>query len=616
MNKLVIYALICLMLVSSAIAVEKAVAEKKDFVELVENTPYCFDCHTIYKITKADDSPVVKLGVDFINAKGDFILPDFEVSYLRTENYIELVDVYEPCLKSMNVANNETGLEESVTYEAQCYAGSKEVQKTRNYYASDTDPTLSWDTIEDNYNNADVGSVFYVKVSGRLNLGEAVDNILVLNDFVYYEYAWWNSSFKIRMNISCINMTDGTPLVINGSKGFGLDCGGTIYNQIVWTICQGQATALYYNNCSSYVVANDTQQIPMEVEFGNGTGFNSTQAWTRSYFPDMTGYVFHYNQNNTYINSMGGTNGSNTGGSNSESFYIDGGANVTASHYINTSTDISTITSLEFTFMFVIKTTDTRETIILHSYDGVNKYIQFLLNSGGTDGLIDMQFVNDTGLRSYFTNANVNNGNSHFIVMTKNTNAGMTVYMDGIAQSVTNSSTLTPYTIGKEQTIGARNTGALDMNASFDEVRVINRAISASLVNETYRNFLGTPGYGTLGSVEENYIYIANESFGRAAILAGVVASEIGSSYSPYQDKQVYIRLANGSQYKGTFDKFIVVNSGSTYKRWAFNYDQNSSSGFPAFLNITPVFYVWQKYNMSYEQIKWNVSAIINNTYP
>jgi hypothetical protein len=126
------------------------------------------------------------------------------------------------------------------------------------------------------------------------------------------------------------------------------------------------------------------------------------------------------------------------------------------------------------------------------------------------------------------------------------------------------------------------------------------------------------PSIITLSSMEVYYGAgaTANETVGREAIIAGIDASEIAGNYSAYDDKQVYIRLANGSQYKGTFDKFIVFNNGSNYKRWAFNYDQNTSSGFPSFLNITPVFYVWQKYNMNYEQIKWDVSAVINSTYP
>jgi hypothetical protein len=125
-------------------------------------------------------------------------------------------------------------------------------------------------------------------------------------------------------------------------------------------------------------------------------------------------------------------------------------------------------------------------------------------------------------------------------------------------------------------------------------------------------------GSGGSGIVIVRYLTyssnIANESAAREAILAGIASSEIASSYSSYADKQAYIRLINDSQYKGTFDEFVV--SGDAYKRWAFNYDQNASSDFPVFFNITPVLYVWQNYNMTYDQIMWNVSQFINDTYP
>jgi hypothetical protein len=113
----------------------------------------------------------------------------------------------------------------------------------------------------------------------------------------------------------------------------------------------------------------------------------------------------------------------------------------------------------------------------------------------------------------------------------------------------------------------------------------------------------------TIGASQERDL-VANESVGRQAIISGLQSSTISSSYSYAADRQVYIRLANGSQYKGTFDIFVSAGS----KRWAFNYDQNTTSNFLAFANITPVFYVWQRANMTSNAITNDVSAFINST--
>jgi len=104
MNKIILYVLVCMLIFSSVLG-----ASKHDFVELVENTDYCFDCYTIYKITKADDTQLTKLGVDFKNTAGEFVLPYYDVSYLKTEEYSVFVDEYEPCTLNKTVIINETG---------------------------------------------------------------------------------------------------------------------------------------------------------------------------------------------------------------------------------------------------------------------------------------------------------------------------------------------------------------------------------------------------------------------------------------------------------------------------------------------------------------------------
>ncbi len=110
-----------------------------------------------------------------------------------------------------------------------------------------------------------------------------------------------------------------------------------------------------------------------------------------------------------------------------------------------------------------------------------------------------------------------------------------------------------------------------------------------------------------------NYTFtncFSNETQGRDAIIQGVIASELGTAYNSYNDKNVYIRLANTTQALGAFDVFITSGN----KRYAFNYNQNSSISFPTMYNITPVFYVWQNFNMSSLAIKNSVQSLIDST--
>jgi len=127
-------------------------------------------------------------------------------------------------------------------------------------------------------------------------------------------------------------------------------------------------------------------------------------------------------------------------------------------------------------------------------------------------------------------------------------------------------------------------------------------------------NFTNAPTNWTFGNIanysEGGTTTTANESDGRQAIIAGIQSSTIGGSHTAVYDRQVYIRIANGSQYHGRFDVFVTSGT----KRWAFNYDPVTTSNFPTFTNITPVFYVLQLANTSASTITGNVNTLINST--
>jgi len=589
MNKLFLYVLVGVLLVASVFAVEK-----NEFVQLVENTDHCFDCWTIYKIVKADDAPLTKLGLDFRDVKGEFVLPDYDIGYLTSENYSELVDVYEPCAEPKTIINNETGLEESVEVESSCYAGQKEVEKTREYYVfSGGDPTATLKHVKDWYDAAVVGDALYIKVTGQPERGTALDNILVLNDYVYDEYAWWNTAFYYRMLINCSQINAGTPIIINGSSGFSI--GG--YQQIVWTRCEnntglGTGLAVYYNNYSDYVVANDTAQKPFEVEVGNRSSYNASSVWVNFSF------VFHLND--SIVNVANSANNGTNNGVTFRSGFIGRGGNFTGSSWINLGT-ISRSANQPFTaqawFMPQRATSASSDDSIFGHSSGD-------YSCGGPMSNMDNQIGCFTN--KYISGGSVTAGVWYLLTFTFD---GSTLYISW-NNTLGNSSASSSTGLNGSYALGRFYGGSSSNYAqgAFDEVRISDSFFGTGYASQTYNNYLGLAGYGSVSGSEANVA--ANESAGRDAIIAGVDVSEIASTYTAYNDKQVYERLANGSQYKGTFDVFVVSGN----KRWAFNYDQNTSSGFPVFFNITPVFYVWQNYNLSQYNIWTNVQSFIDST--
>jgi hypothetical protein len=111
--------------------------------------------------------------------------------------------------------------------------------------------------------------------------------------YVQNKWAWWNQSYSKKRLINCTNIADNTPIMINGSAGLQIDG----YNQTIWTLCE-KNLSIYYNNATSYIIANLTSNKPFEIEFGNVSSNNPTLVWINNYVA-----VYHMNNGNgTSIN--------------------------------------------------------------------------------------------------------------------------------------------------------------------------------------------------------------------------------------------------------------------------------------------------------------------------
>jgi len=97
------------------------------------------------------------------------------------------------------------------------------------------------------------------------------------------------------------------------------------------------------------------------------------------------------------------------------------------------------------------------------------------------------------GLRHIHGTIAVNDGAWHHVVVTRNSSKLMTIYVDGKSESsgadtMGSSVTIADARIGDEP----MNTSIPNMNGSIDEVRVYNRALTASEITELY-NYTGAP---------------------------------------------------------------------------------------------------------------------------
>jgi len=99
----------------------------------------------------------------------------------------------------------------------------------------------------------------------------------------------------------------------------------------------------------------------------------------------------------------------------------------------------------------------------------------------------------------------------------------------------------------------------------------------------------------------------SNETAGDAAIETGILNSLPNATI--HDEQQVYIRLNNGTQQIGRFDKFVQYGN----QRWGINYITEGES-YTYMNNVSDVFYVLELEDMFVEDIEDAVEAFINST--
>lgn len=143
------------------------------------------------------------------------------------------------------------------------------------------------------------------------------------------------------------------------------------------------------------------------------------------------------------------------------------------------------------------------------------------IHSGGTNNIR----IFSTGSNYYSSNNIYTNNQWYHIAVTKSSTNGIVAYLNGV--SIINESTATANNLqpaGGDNRIGAYKTSAesLWFNGSIDQVRVFNKAISASEVTTLYNETASTI----------NTLQVLGDTSCVAAYPLGVGAGDIGNTYS------------------------------------------------------------------------------------
>lgn len=176
-------------------------------VKMVENTDYCFKCHTIYEVCnlKSDYLSLEDFFISFYNQG----LVEFEnaVEYRYTWDWIDYVPVYEDKVSWVDILDNKTKTIYQEKVIDQIYLYDEPVNKQSS----------EWRVFDKSaYKYMVENECMMIKVSGNLNPDGAVDNRINLAGVEVTEFEWWNSTFPYcaDVNIENVGTTALTGVVV------------------------------------------------------------------------------------------------------------------------------------------------------------------------------------------------------------------------------------------------------------------------------------------------------------------------------------------------------------------------------------------------------------------
>jgi len=342
-------------------------------------------------------------------------------------------------------------------------------------------------------------------VSNRLKKKTIILMLCMLILSLNITSAWYDESYNQRYVMNCSSITQNIPVLVNGSSLLSIEGD----KQQIWTFCRGENTSVYYNDSITYIVANETSQISHEVAKGNGTSYNPTNVWSDYkqviHFEDGSGnnILDSTGFNNCTMNKTDHwtTNGIIGGAYNYDG--VDDVAHCGASSWLEGETQLTTINFIKPDNMPLASNYRISGR---HKSGDKNFYLEIL-----TTDQISHEIQGENGnILSEYSTSTISANNINFIGTVWSGGGSMDIYLNGSNQTTIISSALIPDSlknIAEEEylALGARwKTGTPDMfyDGIIDEYRVLLGTVSSGYMDEVYKNYLTTAGYGEVGTNE------------------------------------------------------------------------------------------------------------------
>lgn len=294
----------------------------------------------------------------------------------------------------------------------------------------------------------------------------------------------------INYPINCSLMTDGTPIVINGSAGVTIDG----YKQIIWTQCnQSGNLKLTINSSTDYAVVNNYGTIPFEVEQGNMTSYNKES---------IGNFISAWNLNNSQ-DSKGASNLTPSGSPVYNTLYLGGGYNISTpgTDYFLAQNIAALNTTSDLTIMaWILPSANTENGRIMTKEAGGACSAVLIYTT--TSNILFRRGV-CTGAESELTsNRTITAATMAFVAVTTS-GQNWEIFINGTPAGKTTSAQVVSNVGSAGYYIGKRASDtAADYKGGIYGLRFYDYAVTSTIISQTYNNSIGLNGYGNIGLSE------------------------------------------------------------------------------------------------------------------
>lgn len=308
---------------------------------------------------------------------------------------------------------------------------------------------------------------------------------------------WYNASYTSKLPINCSEMSDGTPIIVNGTGGVMLN--GS--KQLIWTKCSGTGMAIYFNDKDDYVVSNDSDSLPFDVEIGDLKGVSPSVVWS-----DYEA-VWHFGTNCSDLDASGnGHHINNQGTQHNTTGYIGGGCEFIRSQgdYMIVNHTASLQFRTKYGFEFYVK----------HTGIGNQNTQTFIAKRPNHDDGYWIRYSEGNGPLDLWTRLESTNG-----FITKPLAVGEWVDLDTTWTGAVSKWYHNGSKTGDDKAISLTMTATTDnliigddtglagdwfWNGGMDEIRLKTVVNSDANISDMYNNTKALPGFGDTGEIEFN----------------------------------------------------------------------------------------------------------------